>query len=174
MAHVREADLVCPGCGASADAAERFCAGCGLPLVLDAARQAGPPESAEVSERRRRLRKIAPQLAEGPLVKVAWVRNQAEGEFIQGLLLEEGVPSLLRRSPGFDVPDMLFAGPRDVMVAASGVDVACEALLDARLIEPATGGGRRAVVRPWPLLAGLLCLLAAGLAVIWALTLVLH
>jgi sirohydrochlorin ferrochelatase len=173
VGRVQGAELVCPGCGASAGPDERFCAGCGLPLVLEAGAQAGPPESAEVSERRRRLRKVAPQLAEGPLMKVAWVRNQAEGEFIQGLLLEEGVPSLLRRSPGFDVPDMLFAGPRDVMVAASGVDVAREALLDARLIEPAAEG-RRAVVRPWPLLAGLLCLLVAGIAVIWALSLVVH
>ena len=81
------------------------------------------------------------------------------------------MPSLLRRSPGFDVPDMLFAGPRDVMVAASGVDIAREALLDARLIDPGDEA-RRAVVRPWPLLAGLVGALAAVAAVIWALSLV--
>ncbi len=79
-----------------------------------------PSPGADVSERRRRARLVKPQLAEGPLVKVAWVRNQAEGEFMQSLLLEHGVPSLLRRTAGFDVPDMLFAGPRDVLVAASG------------------------------------------------------
>ncbi len=39
---------------------------------------------------------------------------------IQGLLLEEGIPSLVRRSGGFDVPDFLAAGPRDIVVAASG------------------------------------------------------
>ena len=54
-----------------------------------------------------------------PLVKVASARNQAEAEFIQALLREEGVPSMTRRSAGFDVPDFLAAGPRDVMVPAS-------------------------------------------------------
>ena len=172
MARAPEALLVCPGCGTLGEADERFCERCGLPLVHDVEAAApAPPESAAVTERRRRARLIKPQLAEGPLVKVAWVRNQGEGEFLQGLLLEEGVPSLLRRSPGFDVPDMLFAGPRDVMVAASGVDIAREALLDARLIDPGEAA-RRAVVRPWPLLLGLVGALAAVAAVIWAMSLV--
>ena len=47
------------------------------------------------------------------------------------LLLEEGVPSTLRRSAGFDVPDMLAAGPRDVLVPESGVEVARQVLLRA-------------------------------------------
>ena len=51
-------------------------------------------------------------------MRVAGGRHQAEAEMIQGMLLEEGVPSILRRSPGFDVPDFLAAGPRDVMVPA--------------------------------------------------------
>jgi hypothetical protein len=171
VTRVREAVLVCPGCEALGDRDERFCAQCGLPLVHDVDGSPAAPESASVTERRRRARLIKPQLAEGPLVKVAWVRHQAEGEFLQGLLLEEGVPSLLRRSPGFDVPDMLFAGPRDVLVAASGVDIAREALLDARLVDPGDAA-RRAVVQPWPLLAGLVGTLAAVAAVIWALSLV--
>ncbi len=170
MTRVREAELVCPGCGTRADASARFCLACGLPLVIGLDGNGAPTESGEVSERRRRLRQIKPQLAEGPLVKVAWVRHQAEGEFLQSLLLEEGVPSLLRRSPGFDVPDMLFAGPRDVLVAASGVDVARETLLDARLIDP--GADRRAVVRPGRLLAGLLLALIVVAVAIWALSLV--
>ena len=45
-------------------------------------------------------------------VRAAGGRNQVEAELIQGLLLEEGVPSILRRSAGFDVPDFLAAGPR--------------------------------------------------------------
>lgn len=49
---------------------------------------------------------------------------------MQGILLEEGIPSILRRSGGFDVPDMLAAGPRDVLVPASGVEAA-RALLAA-------------------------------------------
>ena len=96
---------------------------------------------APADERRRRARKIKPQLAEGGLVKVAGARNQAEAEFLQGLLLEEGVPSTLRRSAGFDVPDFLAAGPRDVMVPASGLDVARDVLLQADLESKLPAGG---------------------------------
>lgn len=157
-------ELVCPGCGARADVDEerpRFCPACHLPLVFDAPEE----ESASVTERRRRARKIKPQLSEGPLVKVAWVRNQGEGEFLQGLLLEEGVPSLLRRTAGFDVPDMLFAGPRDVLVPAAGADTAREALLGAGVID----GEQRppAAVAPARLLAWLLVALAVGALLIW-------
>ena len=53
-------------------------------------------------------------------MRVAGGRHQAEAELIQGMLLEEGVPSMLRRSPGFDVPDFLAAGPRDVFVPEAG------------------------------------------------------
>jgi len=81
-----------------------------------------------------RARKVKKQFTEGELVRVAGGRNQAEAEFIQGMLLEEGVPSMLKRSRGFDVPDMLAAGPRDVMVPASGVPAAREILLDAELV----------------------------------------
>jgi hypothetical protein len=73
-------------------------------------------------------RKVFPQYGEGPLVKVAWARNQAEAELIAGLLLEEGIPSLAKRARGFDVPDFLAAGPRDIFVAASGVDNARDIL----------------------------------------------
>ena len=58
--------------------------------------------------------------AEGPLVRVAAARHQSEAELLQGMLLEEGIPSLVRRSGGFDVPDFLAAGPRDVLVPQSG------------------------------------------------------
>ena len=53
----------------------------------------------------------------GKLVKVAYAQQQAEGEMIQGLLSEHGIPSMLRRAAGFDVPDFLAAGPREVLVA---------------------------------------------------------
>ncbi|HEX2071611.1 MAG TPA: hypothetical protein VHF90_08205 [Thermoleophilaceae bacterium] len=81
------------------------------------------------SEAHERARKINPTYAEGELVKVGWAGNQAEAELIQGLLLENGVPSSLRRSMGFDVPDFLAAGPRDIYVPASGAEVA-RGLLD--------------------------------------------
>jgi hypothetical protein len=121
--------LACPSCATTYPLEERFCARCGMPLVY-AGRQG---LEAPVTETHARARKIKRQYAEGDLVRVAGGRNQAEAEFIQGLLLEEGVPSLLRRSAGFDVPDYLAAGPRDVMVPASGAEVAREVLLQAEL-----------------------------------------
>jgi hypothetical protein len=90
----------------------------------------GPTEEPRRSELAERARKVHKTYAEGPLVRAAWARNQAEAELIQGLLLEAGVPSLARRSGGFDVPDFLAAGPRDVMVAAGGLDAAREVLGD--------------------------------------------
>jgi Putative prokaryotic signal transducing protein len=53
----------------------------------------------------------------GKLVKVAFAQQQPEAEMIQGLLSEHGIPSMLRRAAGFDVPDFLAAGPREILVA---------------------------------------------------------
>ncbi|HYF27400.1 MAG TPA: hypothetical protein VD931_16770 [Baekduia sp.] len=91
-------------------------------------------EEASLSAAQQRARKVHKPYAEGELVRVAGGRHQAEAELIQGLLLEEGIPSLLRRSRGFDVPDMLAAGPRDVMVPRGGADAARDVLLQAELV----------------------------------------
>jgi hypothetical protein len=64
----------------------------------------------------------------GKLVKVAYAQQQAEAEMIQGLLSEHGIPSMLRRAAGFDVPDFLAAGPREVLVAEEVVAEAREVL----------------------------------------------
>ena len=130
--------LVCPRCARTYGLEERFCPRCGMPLTY-----AGLKADAPVTDTHDRARKVKPQYTEGELVKVAGGRNQAEAEFIQGLLLEEGVPSMLKRSRGFDVPDMLAAGPRDVMVPASGVDTARDVLLQAELISAPDEGGDR-------------------------------
>lgn len=92
-----------------------------------------------LTEAQEKARKVFPQYGEGPLVKVAYARNQAEAELIAGLLLEEGVPSVIRRAGGFDVPDFLAAGPRDILVAASGVDVARDVLASVRGGDEARG-----------------------------------
>jgi hypothetical protein len=81
-----------------------------------------------LSESRERARKVRPQYAQGPLVRVATARNQAEAEMLEGLLLEEGIPSLVRRSGGFDVPDFLASGPRDLLVPAAGAELAQQVL----------------------------------------------
>src|ERR671923_1459117 len=130
MAEPAAQPLVCPGCATPHPADERFCERCGMPLTYAGRTGIDAP----VSAAHERARKIKPQYSEGDLVRVAGARNQAEAELIQGLLLEEGVPSMLRRTRGFDVPDMLAAGPRDVLVPASGAAAAREALLQADLL----------------------------------------
>jgi hypothetical protein len=109
-----------------------------MPLV----RPGGKPLEAPLSDAHGRARKIDPAFTEGDLVRVAGGRNQAEAELIQGLLLEWGVPSVLRRSAGFDVPDFLAAGPRDVLVPEAGAQTAREVLLQADMA-PTTGAGAR-------------------------------
>lgn len=69
----------------------------------------------------------------GPLVKVAFARNQVEAEMLQALLMEGGVPSVLKRSRGFDNPDFLASGPHDVLVAAPAEGRARELLSDTAL-----------------------------------------
>jgi hypothetical protein len=108
-----------------------------MPLV----QPEGEPLDEPLSEAHGRARKIDPRYTEGRLIRVAGGRNQAEAELIQGMLLEEGIPSMLRRTAGFDVPDFLAAGPRDVLVPASGYEAARELLSDADLLsrEPEPG-----------------------------------
>jgi hypothetical protein len=105
------------------------------------------PLDEPLSEAHGRARKINPAYTEGELVRVAGGRNQAEAELIQGLLLEEGVPSVLRRTAGFDVPDFLAAGPRDVLVPQAGAEAAREILMQTKLA-PANAEARP---RPRPL-----------------------
>src|SRR5450631_310601 len=117
------ASLVCPSCQSEHGAGERFCPQCGMPLVHPGGGEA------RVSGRQERARKIKPQYAQGGLVRAAWARNQAEAELIEGMLLEQGIPSLLRRPAGFDVPDFMAAGPRELLVARSGLEAARDVLL---------------------------------------------
>jgi len=62
------------------------------------------------------------------LVKVAYAQNQPEAELIQGLLRQEDIQSMVQRNGGFDVPDFLAAGPRDVLVPESDAERARELL----------------------------------------------
>jgi hypothetical protein len=107
---------------------------------------------------------VEAQLAEGNFVKVAGAENQAEAEFLQGLPREEGVPSSLRRARGFDVPDFLAAGPRDVLVAQSDVRVARDLL-------QAHGGtlvpDSAVVASPLRVLAGVVIAVALVALLVW-------
>ena len=136
-----------------------------MPLVY-----AGLGDQEPVSDAQEHARKIRPQYARGELVRVVGGRNQPEAELIQGILLEEGIPSILRRSRGFDVPDFLAAGPRDVMVPASGFDAAHALLADSelasRMPEP---GELPGIGSPGRLAAGIVAALALGVGLVWVL-----
>jgi hypothetical protein len=147
MAKPGSQSLACPRCALHYPLDERFCAECGMPLTYAGRVDAEQP----ATERHERARKIKPMYSRGDLRRVATARQQPEAEFIQMLLLEEGVPSTLRRTAGFDVPDMLAAGPRDVLVPESGIEAAREVLLEADIgvadmTPPATGERRSAAM----------------------------
>jgi len=153
--------LVCPKCGSTHALTERFCPTCGMPLTYAGGAGVDQP----ITDRHARARKVKPQYTEGELVRVAGARHQAEAELIQGILLEEGVPSLLRRTRGFDVPDMMAAGPRDIMVPASGASTAREVLLEADIVSgesPTVTSGRELRI-----LAGLLAAVAIVAIIVW-------
>jgi hypothetical protein len=114
-----------------------------MPLVHAGGQAAGPQSPA-----RRRALKVNPEYSRGEPVRVAFTRNQAESDLVQNILLEEGIPSMARRSRGFDVPDFLAAGPRDILVPASGADAARDVLREvdvAETVEPAPGGASAAL-----------------------------
>src|SRR5437660_11113062 len=158
--------LACPACARRYPLEERFCSHCGMPLVYAGGRNVEEPRD----EAHERARKIRPELTRGELVRVGFARNQAEAELMQNLLIEEGVPSVLRRAAGFDVPDFLAAGPRDVLVPQSGLETAREVLLQAEVIAP-----HRTVstISPGRVLVGLLLALGVVALVIWGLSLLL-
>jgi len=99
------------------------------------------------------------------LVKVGRANNQAEAEFLQSLLLEWGVPSVVRRGQGSDVPDFLAAGARDLLVSRANAEVARDVLLQGGGAQLRSGSG--AADRPLRLLVGLLIALAIVAAIAW-------
>jgi hypothetical protein len=103
-------------------------------------------------------------LEQDGLVKVARAQNQSEAELVQGLLLNEGVPSVLRRAPGLDVPDFLAAGGRDVLVPASAERLAREVLPHRGTETPV---GASVAVAPGRLLAGLLVGVSLAAIIVW-------
>ena len=63
-------------------------------------------------------------------VKVAAAPDETDALLMDGVLKDAGIPSLIQRAPGFDAPDFLSAGPRDVLVPGSLVDEAKQVLED--------------------------------------------
>jgi len=152
--------LVCPRCAEPHPISERFCRNCGMPLVY-----AGSREEQPATDAHERARKVRPQYARGDLVRVTGARNMADGELIQSILLEHGIPSMLRRARGFDVPDFLAAGPRDVLVPESGYETAREVLAGTDMLTAeASPGSMPGVGSPARLALGLIA--AVGVAAV--------
>jgi hypothetical protein len=63
-------------------------------------------------------------------VKVAVAPNETSALLMDGVLRGAGVPALIQRAPGFDAPDFLSAGPRDVLVPGAYVEEARQMLED--------------------------------------------
>ena len=63
-------------------------------------------------------------------MKVAAAPDESVALLMEGVLKGAGVPSLIRRAPGFDAPDFLAAGPRDVLVPGSLAEEAKQVLED--------------------------------------------
>jgi hypothetical protein len=63
-------------------------------------------------------------------VKVAAAPDESVALLMDGVLKDAGIPSLIQRAAGFDAPDFLAAGPRDVLVPGSLVEEARQVLED--------------------------------------------
>ena len=152
--------LTCPRCAIAHPLSERFCRNCGMPLVY-----AGTREEEPITDAHERARKVKPQYSRGEPVKVGFARNLAEAQLIQGILLEEGIPSFERRARGFDVPDFLAGGPRDVLVPESGYERARDLLRGADLLTAeAEPGSMPGIGSPLRLAVGVI--VAVGLAAV--------
>lgn len=118
-------ELECPSCGRARPSSERFCESCGMPLVQPEGSESG--DSGErVSDRKSKLRKIEPHYTQGELVKVAVAKGAAEAELIAGMLLEEGIPSIIEPSAGG--PYAPIMGVRAVLVPQSAEQAARDVL----------------------------------------------
>ena len=67
--------------------------------------------------------------------KVASAPNETVALMMQGLLRETGIPVLVQRASGFDVPDFLAARPRELLVPAPELEDA------RRILQDTTGLG---------------------------------
>jgi hypothetical protein len=63
-------------------------------------------------------------------VKVAAAPDETDALLMEGVLKDAGIPSLIQRARGFDAPDFLSAGPRDVLVPGALLEEAKQVLED--------------------------------------------
>jgi hypothetical protein len=136
-----------------------------MPLVY-----AGTGGEEPVTDAHERARKVRPQFARGELVRVTGASSSADGEMIQGILLDHGIPSLLRRTRGFDLPEFMAGGPRDVLVPESGYEAARDLLRGAKLLSgEAPPGSLPGIGSPLRLAVGILIAVAVAALVVFLL-----
>ena len=163
MRPARVEPLACPTCARKYPLSERFCADCEMPLVY-----VGRGEEEPITEAHERARKVKPAVHRRRPGQGRVRPNLAEAQLIQGILLEEGIPSFERRSRGFDVPDFLAGGPRDILVPGAGAEAARELL--GRLAErPGRRRPAKRTERPLRLLVGIIVALAIAALIVWVL-----
>jgi membrane associated rhomboid family serine protease len=83
----------------------------------------------------------APTTPRPEWARAAIARNQPEAEMIQAILRDAGIPAFVRRMAGFDVPEYLAGGPRDVMVPADRVADAHAVITPLEPDDEHTGSG---------------------------------
>ena len=154
--------LACPTCARKFPLSERFCPDCDMPLVY-----VGRGEQEPITEAHEKARKVKPEYTGGDPVKVGFAQNLAEAQLIQGILLDQGIPSFERRTRGFDVPDFLAAGPRDILVPGAAAEAARELLADTGEHLVDHNAPTDADERPVRLLLGILAALAVGALLVW-------
>ena len=90
--------------------------------------------------------RVRPEYTHGDLVTVTTVSNVAEGEMLRGMLLEEGIPSMVRPARSSVIPQALGTGPHEVVVPESAYETAYQ-LVHGELPQPSRPGSRS---RPEP------------------------
>lgn len=68
--------------------------------------------------------RMRPEYGRGELVAVTTVSNPAEAEMLREMLLEEGIPSMVRLARSFDPRFLPGGGPHEVLVRESGYEAA--------------------------------------------------
>ena len=137
-----------------------------MPLVYASA-GAAPP----AGEARERARKVKPQYVGGELVTLIGMRPAPEAELVSGMLLEEGIPSDVRATRGFEVPGIGPGGGLyfDVRVPQAALDAARE-LIGAPPADAApTDQDSPANERALRLIAGMLVAVLIGFLIVWLL-----
>lgn len=110
----------CPFCGCEFEVGASACPSCDLPLLTGEPARVGAVATSVAPKR---------EFAVGELRCVTVASNQAEADMLEGLLRSEGIPCIVRRSLGSDVPDFLAAGRRDILVPEGGLAAARDLLM---------------------------------------------